>query len=76
MWRPNQQDGLEAAETVMASLLAQDNDKDNNQDDNNMWLALGSSPLMVQLQFLYNTFFFFRFFKLNSGLLQTEQLHG
>jgi len=46
MWRPNQQDGLEQAENQMEKLLASSN-QDEQTDENNLWMALGSSPLMA-----------------------------
>ena len=47
MWRPNQQDGLEQAHDEMQQLLANSDETNNVEDKDNMWMALGSSPLMV-----------------------------
>ena len=52
MWRPNQQDGLEQAHDEMQQLLANSDETNNVEDKNNMWMALGSSPLMVLCRFL------------------------
>lgn len=73
MWRPNQQDDLEETEKQMEQLIAKEQPEQPESD--NMWLALGSSPLMVSLSNKINRKNFFSNFLKFSGFLQAERLH-